>query len=406
MSSSVPPTTAPYISAFVMPSLGADMEHGTLVVWNVKPGDVVKRGDVVAEVETEKGVFAMESTIAGTVKELLVTPGTRAKVGAPLAQFETTEARAPGPPQASPEPPPSPPPAASLSGAPPPSVPGAPTPVLGARHVSPAARKLAAERGIDITTISGSGPEGAVVLSDVERLITGTAAQAEAPPRVDAARGMRQAVAAAVSRSKREIPHYYLSNEVSMAKALSWVAAENEKRPIGERILPATLLLKSIATALRSYPDLNGVWAEGELQSRPEIHLGVAISLRGGGLISPAIHNADQLPLDALMRALSDLVRRARSGGLRSSEMTDATITVSSLGDEGVTSLFGVIYPPQVALVGVGSIAERPWVEHGAVSAQPVVSMTLSADHRATDGHYGSRFLREVARLLQSPETL
>lgn len=394
-----------------MPSLGADMEHGTLVVWNVKPGDVVKRGDVVAEVETEKGVFAMESTIAGTVKELLVVPGTRAKVGAPLAQFETTEAppsAAPGAPQPFAMPAPAPPTPAAVPGAPSPSVPGAPPAAPGARHVSPAARKLAAERGMDLTAISGSGPDGAVVLGDVERAIAeGTAGlKGEAAPKADAARGMRHAVAAAVSRSKREIPHYYLSNDVSLAKAMSWLATANEKRPITERILPAVLLLKSIATALRSYPDLNGVWADGELRPRQAIHLGIAISLRGGGLISPAIHDADTLPLDAFMRALSDLVRRARAGGLRSSEMTDATITVSSLGDEGVTGMFGVIYPPQVALVGLGAIASRPWVEDGQVSAHPVVTMTLSADHRATDGHYGSRFLREVARLLQLPETL
>lgn len=390
------------ISPLVMPSLGADMEHGTLVVWNVKPGDVVKRGDIVAEVETEKGVFAMESTIAGTVKALLVSPGTKTKVGAPLAQLETKEAPPMAPPAAAARPPSVPPVSAAV-----PPVPGGAAP-SAARRASPAARKLAAEHGIDVTTVAGTGPDGIVVLADVERAIAeqSAGAAAGAQPRADAAQSMRHAVAAAVSRSKREIPHYYLSNDVSLAKAMSWLAVENEKRPISERILPAALLLKSISTALRSYPDLNGVWTNGALQVRQGIHLGVAISLRHGGLISPAIHDADQLPLGALMLALNDLVTRTRSGGLRSSEITDATITVSSLGDAGVTGMFGVIYPPQVALVGLGAISERPWAEGGQVSARPVVTMTLSADHRATDGHYGSRFLREVDRLLQSPEAL
>lgn len=217
---------------------------------------------------------------------------------------------------------------------------------------------------------------------------------------------MRQAVAAAVTRSKREIPHYYLSVDVDLGKTIAWLADANAKRPIAERIVPAALLVKSVAVALRSHPDLNGVWGDGALQVRDAIHLGIAVSMRGGGLITPAIHNTDTLSLDALMRALSDVVRRARSGGLRTSEMTDATITVSNLGDEGVTSLFGIIYPPQVALVGFGSIAERPWAEHGALSVRPVVTVTLAADHRATDGHYGGRFLRQIAHLLQTPEML
>ncbi|HSQ32573.1 MAG TPA: dihydrolipoamide acetyltransferase family protein, partial [Gemmatimonadaceae bacterium] len=229
---------------------------------------------------------------------------------------------------------------------------------------------------------------------------------APAPAATDAARAMRQAVAAAVSRSKREIPHYYLSTDVDLSKALAWLAEANGKRPIAERVLPAALLVKSVAVALRSHPDLNAAWADGALQLREAINVGIAVSMRGGGLITPAIHNTDTLPVDTLMGALSDLVRRARTGGLRTSEMTDATITVSNLGDEGVTSLFGIIYPPQVALVGFGSIAERPWAERGALSVRPVVTVTLAADHRATDGHYGSRFLRQIARLLQTPEAL
>ena len=217
---------------------------------------------------------------------------------------------------------------------------------------------------------------------------------------------MRRAVAAAVTRSKREIPHYYLSADVSLGNAMAWLAAQNQARAIVDRILPAALLLKSVALALRTYPALNGFWVDDAHRPAESINLGVAISLRSGGLIAPAIHCADSLPLDDLMRALSDLVRRARSGGLRGSEMTDPTVTVSNLGDEGAACVYGVIYPPQVALVGFGKIADRPWAERGMLGVRPVVTVTLAADHRATDGHYGSRFLAEIDRLLQAPESL
>ena len=387
-----------------MPSLGADMERGTLVLWKVKPGDMVKRGDIVAEIETEKGVFEMEADGAGVVAELLVAPGTRTPVGAPLARL-TGERSITAPASAQPAGPPELP----HETAPPPTV---------RQRSSPAARRLAAERGIDLSSIEGTGPEHAILIADVERAAANVprprlpSSPAMAPSgapetsSTDAARAMRQAVAAAVSRSKREIPHYYLSIDVDLAKALAWLEQANAKRPIADRIVPAALLVRSVAVALRSHPDLNGTWVDGSFRRGEAIHLGIAVTMRGGGLITPAIHNADTLPIDELMRALSDVVKRARTGGLRSSEMMDATITVSNLGDEGVTSLFGIIYPPQVALVGFGTIAERPWAENGGLYARPVVTVTLAADHRATDGHYGSRFLRQVARLLQSPESL
>jgi pyruvate dehydrogenase E2 component (dihydrolipoamide acetyltransferase) len=288
---------------------------------------------------------------------------------------------------------------------------------------------------VDLASVVGTGPDGAITKADVERAATEAGGRVkpavepierkiepgapaaptpvtapQAPPTTgptpDAVLAMRHAVAAAVSRSKREIPHYYLASDINLGRALAWLATQNQTRSIVDRILPAALLLKSVALALRSYPMLNGFWIDGRFQPGDAIHLGVAISLRGGGLIAPAIHDADRAPLGELMHSLADLVRRARSGGLRSSEMIDATITVSNLGDEGAPSVFGVIYPPQVALVGFGRIGERPWAEDGMLGVRPVVTVTLAADHRATDGHYGSRFLAEIDRLLQTPESL
>jgi pyruvate dehydrogenase E2 component (dihydrolipoamide acetyltransferase) len=182
--------------------------------------------------------------------------------------------------------------------------------------------------------------------------------------------------------------------------------AENARRPVTERLLPSALTVKATASALARYRELNGFWIDGVFRPGEGIHIGVAVSLRGGGLIAPAIRDADKKGLDEVMAALRDLVARARGGGLRASEMTDATITITSLGDQGVTTVIGVIYPPQVAIVGFGKITERAWATGGTVSARRAVTVTLAADHRATDGHYGGLFLAEVERLLQAPETL
>jgi pyruvate dehydrogenase E2 component (dihydrolipoamide acetyltransferase) len=210
-----------------------------------------------------------------------------------------------------------------------------------------------------------------------------------------------------MARSKREIPHYYVATTIDLAAALTWLRAANGARPPNERLLPAALLLKASALAAKAVPDLNGFW-DDEHGFRPsdEVHLGVAVSLRGGGLVAPAIHDADRLPLDDLMRALRDLVGRARAGTLRSSEMADPTITVTNLGDQGADEVTGVIYPPQVALVGFGRIAERPWARDGMLGVRPTVRATLAADHRASDGLVGARFLTTLDRLLQTPEEL
>jgi pyruvate dehydrogenase E2 component (dihydrolipoamide acetyltransferase) len=166
------------------------------------------------------------------------------------------------------------------------------------------------------------------------------------------------------------------------------------------------VLLKAVAGALPEVPELNGFWIDGAFKPSAAVHLGVAIALRGGGLIAPAIHDANAKSVAELMAALGDLIQRARSGALRSSELTDATVTVTNLGEQGVESVYGVIYPPQVALVGLGKIVERPWAEDGGVFVRRVLHATLSADHRASVGHRGGLFLAALERLLQQPEKL
>jgi pyruvate dehydrogenase E2 component (dihydrolipoamide acetyltransferase) len=209
-----------------------------------------------------------------------------------------------------------------------------------------------------------------------------------------------------MARSKREIPHYYLSTTIDVGRALDWMREANANRPISDRLVPAALLLAATARAAREVPDVNGLYVDGAFRASTAVHLGVAVALRGGGLVAPAIRNADSMPLDELMAALRDVVARARSGRLQRAEMTDPTITVTNLGDLGVESVFGVIYAPQVALVGFGRITEQPWARNGMLGVHPVVTATLSADHRVSDGLRGGRFLARIDELLQEPEEL
>ncbi|MGW4595407.1 2-oxo acid dehydrogenase subunit E2 [Streptomyces sp. NPDC004457] len=503
------------MTAFTMPSLGADMEEGLLQEWLVRPGDRVHKGDVVAVVETDKAAIEVECFESGTVGRLLVAPGARVPVGTPLAVIEgeaavptgaagTLMAAGPGEPVGEAQPPPTharargdqepaarherprprrqaarrpeqtPQPAQAearkqsarqhVQALPEPSA--AASSAIGA---GPLVRHLAEHRGVNLTTLHGTGPGGRITRADVERaapprttrvratpyarrlahdlgidvravrgtgdggavraadvhaaMRTGTGAErpdrgpAEGEQRRHAAAAidnraeertdaMRRAIAALMSHAKREIPHYYLSTTIDLAAAEDWLRRVNGGRAPADRLVPAALLLKAAALAAREVPTLNGYWQHDAFVPASEINLGVAVSLRQGGLLAPVIHRVDALPPDALMGHLKDLVQRARRGRLRGSETTGATLTVTNLGDQGVEAVFGVIHPPQVALVGFGAVVERPWAANGMLGVRPVVTATLAADHRATDGAVGARYLTAVDRLLQKPEEL
>lgn len=416
----------------------------------VDEGREVPVGTVLARLRTgEEAEEAAEAPEVEEAPETAPEPAARPEVARETAAAREAEARPPRPER----PPPPPRPAAT------PAPPGA-----GRVRASPAARRRAAQAAMDLAELEGSGPGGAVLLADVERAVaaapsarpappappvrahavarkmagalgidlaevegtgahgvitradveraTARPAAREAPPEgpVEAARrraaAMRGTIAAAMARSKREIPHYYLATPIDLSKALAWLERANLERPVTGRLLPATLLLKATAEALIDSPELNGFWEDGAFRPGEAIHLGIGISLRGGGLVAPALRDAGSKDLDGLMAALKDLVQRTRAGRLRSSEMSGGTLTVTNLGDQGVESVFGIIYPPQVALVGFGRIAERPWAEGGMVGARPTVTATLAADHRASDGHQGARFLARLDELLQRPEAL
>lgn len=389
-----------------MPSLGADMEDAIVVDWLVKPGDQVSRGDVIAVVETQKGLIEIETFENGVIQQIVVPEGAKAAVGAVLARIGATAA-AEGTVAVAP-----PPPAAAPAQVTPTVVVPTATPATGRLRVSPVARRLAEELGVDLATVHGTGPGGAIQRADVEQAARQPAPPPTPPPaapRVATAEqraAMRDAIARAMARSKREIPHYYLGSDVDMKVSLEWLASENARRPVAQRLLYASLLIKATALAVRDVPEMNGHFVDGAFRASEAVHVGVAISLRQGGLVAPAIHHADLLSLDELMAALRDLVMRARGGVLRGSEMTDPTITVTNLGEQGVSTVFGVIYPPQVALVGFGTISERPWAMNGMLGVRPIMSASLSADHRASDGHRGGVFLNAIARWLQTPEKL
>ncbi len=412
-----------------MPALGADMTEGMLVEWLVDEKEEVRRGDIVAEVETEKGIIEIEIFEDGMFEKFLVQPGETVAVGTVLAVIRPSNQKSEVDGNTTSE--------ALPSGTPP----GKKPPTYKAcnlethrkaqtsrhgetpedrpdfqgkrRKISPLARKKAEEWGGDSDTVEGTGPDGVISAADIEKArqrnipAEKTWPQGKEPRKKEPSQAaMRQAIARATALSNREIPHYYLQTRIDMKQALEWLSKQNQQRPVKERILPAVLGLKALAQAAHKVPELNGFWMNERHQPSTTIHIGVAISLRGGGLIAPAIHNVDTLGLDELMRSLHDLITRTRSGRLRGSELTDATITLTNLGDRGVETVYGIIYPPQLALVGFGKILEQPWAENGMLTVRPVLCATLAADHRATDGHTGALFLEALKHALQEPENL
>jgi pyruvate dehydrogenase E2 component (dihydrolipoamide acetyltransferase) len=420
-----------------MPSLGSDMEEGTLLEWLVGPGDAVNRGQIVAVVDTDKAEIEIESFHSGVVEELLVSPGQTVPVGTALARLRDAGAAA-APLRArplAPVPPAAPGPARPVAPAPtsrapawparPPAPAGPPPPGPAAAavareaavarvRVTPLARRVAAQLGVELAGIVGSGPQGEIVSADVERAAAGGAPAVAPPQRAtpapaaarDHRESLRRALAGAMARSKREIPHYYLGSHIDMTRALEWLARHNAQRSPAERVLPVALWLKAVGLAAREFPEMNGFWRNDRFEAAEEVHVAIAVSLRDGGLVAPVLRDVPQRPLDDLMRGLRDLVGRARRGVLRSSEVGPATLTVTPLGEQGAETVLGVIFPPQVCLVGFGAIVERPWAVDGMLTARRVVWASVAADHRVSSGHRGSLFLASIDRHLREPEAL
>ncbi|MGD8426782.1 MAG: dihydrolipoamide acetyltransferase family protein [Balneolaceae bacterium] len=398
---------------FVMPSLGSQMIEAKLIQWFVKPGDKVKKGDIIGEIDTEKGLIDIEVFEEGTITELRAKEGETIPVGAVMAVIDgkkeqkviTREEKGVKEKHIEEN---------GKQGRP--VVPKEKEPRLHRLKASPLARRVAKDLNVDLSKVKGSGPEGTIHKKDVEAFaqevkgeetfrkeieMAEQIADAETTPK-----SMRKAIAAAMSRSNQEIPHYYLETDIDLKAALDWLEETNKKRAVNERILPPMLLIKAVANALTEVPELNGFWTDEMMHIEEGIHIGFAISLRQGGLMIPAVMNADMKSMEEIRVEFLDMIMRAREGHLKSREISSATITITSLGERGADTVYGIIYPPQVALIGFGKIMDKPLAVDGAISIRPVLGVTLAGDHRASDGHTGSRFLEKLNDQLQHPEEL
>ena len=402
---------------FIMPSLGSQMIEAKLIQWHVKPGDTVKKGDIIGEIDTEKGLIDIEVFEDGVISKLVAKEGEVIPVGSVMAvingegKTEKVTAKPAETPKESAK-----------------NVPGngkqkvaSKKQVAKSKEVplhrikaSPLARRVAEDLGVDISKVKSSGKTGTIHRKDVEAYVQQQTADETFEKELDMAehisktegKSMRQSIAAAMSQSNKEIPHYYLEIEIDMKAALDWLSNENQNRSVQERLLPPMMLIKAVANALTEVPQLNGFWTDETMHIEEGIHVGFAIALRQGGLVIPAILNADLKSLDEIRGDFVNMVSRAREGHLRSREISSATITITSLGERGAEKVYGVIYPPQVALIGLGKITDRPRAVDGSIGILPTLSVVLAGDHRATDGHTGSRFLEKLNNQLQHPESL
>lgn len=402
---------------FTMPSLGSQMIDAKLIQWHVKPGDTVKKGDIIGEIDTEKGLIDIEVFEDGTITELMAKEGEVIPVGSVMAVINgegdaeklkakpvETQKEKPENVEADGE---------QKVAAQKADVKKKEIPVHRVK-ASPLARRVAEDLDVDISKVKGSGKVGTIHRKDVEEYARQRVADETFEKEADMAehlskvekKSMRQSIAAAMSKSNKEIPHYYLETDIDMKATVEWLTNENKNRSVNERLLPPMLLIKAVANTLAEVPQINGFWTDEAMHIEEGIHVGFAISLRQGGLVIPAILNADMKSLDEIRSDFVDMVTRAREGHLRSREMSSATVTITSLGERGADKVYGVIYPPQVALIGFGKITDRPRAIDGSIGIRPVLSTVLAGDHRATDGHAGSRFLEKLNNQLQHPETL
>jgi len=439
----------------VMPQMGYDMDAGTLLRWLKQEGEQVERGEPIAEIETDKVNLEIESFEGGIVRKLLVTEGQTVPVGEPIAIIgEPGEAieTPPEPTRTEPTVPAAGPPAMPAQ-----SVDGlreAPAPLPedqvierapGERvRASPLVRRLAAEHGIDLQGVHGTGPGGRIVKEDIMPLVgrpqpvPATARPAPAAPAAaptplptpptpgpapapaaapaaalagqplselhDLSR-MRKTIARRMGESWQQAPHFYVTMAIDMARALELRTQINEQVEDPQKVSVNDLIVKGAALALRKFPSLNASFAGEQLRVYDRIDVGVAVAIEGG-LISPVIPDTDHKPLGEIAAMAKDLIERARNGGLKPEEYQGGTFTVSNLGMYGVENFIAVINPPQAAILAIGAIRTVPvFVDDAFVPAQRM-EVTLSADHRVTDGAEVARYLIELKRLLENPMLL
>ncbi|MFA6239112.1 MAG: dihydrolipoamide acetyltransferase family protein [Bacteriovorax sp.] len=354
-----------------MPSLGADMDEGKMVEWKIKPGDKIKKNQTIASVETTKSIVDIESFREGVVKEILAHEGDVIHVGKPIAVLEIEGDEI-------------------LDKA-----------AVLRPKISPAAKKMAEENHIDLSTIKGSGSEGEILLKDIESQLKTKTQTAYFGV------NLRDAISALMSRSKKEIPHYYLKKRIQLDSLITWLDEKNKMSDPEERILLPALLMRAVIISLKKFPELNGFYKSGKFEAANSVNLGIAISIKGGGVMAPAVIEAEKMNTATFNKAVQNLALRTKEGGLKNRELTEGTITVTNVGDLGSDEVYGVIFHPQVAIVGFGRIRKEPVVDHNnELKAGFVVDITLSADHRVSDGLLGARFLNELGKILNEAKLL
>jgi pyruvate dehydrogenase E2 component (dihydrolipoamide acetyltransferase) len=417
----------------LMPALSPTMEEGTLAKWLVKEGDVVKSGQVMAEIETDKATMEFEAVDEGIVGKILVAEGTAGvKVNTPIAvlveEGESADA-APAPAKAAAP--------VAAAAAPVASVAAAPAPVAkadGARvFASPLARRIAHEKGLDLTKVTGSGPHGRIVRADVEGAKPAAAAPAAAPAPAKAAPavaamptgpatetvlkmyadrkyeevpldGMRRTIAARLTEAKQTIPHFYLRREVRLDALMAFREQLNkglESR--GVKLSVNDFIIKACAMALQAVPNANAVWAGDRMLKLKPSDVAVAVAVEGG-LFTPVLRDADQKSLSALSAEMKDLAARAKSKKLAPHEYQGGSFAISNLGMMGVENFDAVINPPHGAILAVGAGLKKPVVlKDGTLGVATVMSMTLSVDHRVIDGALGAELLKVIVEYLENP---
>lgn len=398
-----------------MPSFGADMAKGTLVEWQVKKGDVIKRGDVIAVIETHKGAIDLDVFEDAIVEELLINEGQQVSVGTPIATLRTITGAIENTAQKQ-------------------QIDEQSNKTEATEKVqinntmtetnqtkadsdfilaSPAARTLAAQQQLSLSRLAAENKQP-LTLAMVKKALTKTqATEVQLSQEKLAQRksgfdknAMRQAISDTVTRSKQQIPHYYLSQRLDISALESYLQKYNAEIPIESRLLLSAPLLCAIARTLKTTPQLNGVYQEQQFIPSDSVNLANAINLRGGGLVMPVTRDAHSLSAAAMMQQLKEQVARARKESLRASEMSNASCTVTSIGDRGAEQMFAVIYPPQVAIIALGAPHQAALVIDNKVQIRSVIHASLAADHRVSDGQVGARFLYQLNQLLQQPEQL
>lgn len=417
------------ITEVVMPAMGADMTEGTVVKWLKAEGDEVSRGDILAEIETDKTVVEMEAYGSGLLRKIVVGEGVKVPVGDLIGYLGDADDEVPGGGAA---------PAAAPADSPvisreieapatvetPAVVAPVPSPSTGRIKASPVARKIAAESGIDLATIAGTGPGGRITRADVEGLSAAPAAPAPSSPAVAASMAspapvtlsgediplssMRQAIARVTVRSKTENPHYYIDLSVDMTSAMTLRQGLNEEiGETGPRISVNDMIVRSCVKAIQKYPKINTTFAGDHLISHADINIGIAIALEVG-LMVPAILRTQNMSLLEISAATKDLANRVRGNGgtLSQEENTAGTFSISNMGMLGVDNFQAIIVPPQSAILAVGAVSPTPVVRNGEIVIRQMMKASLSADHRVTDGAEGGTFLGEIRRLLENPVSL